>query len=163
MLRSSEPTAAAAEERASAGLARAQLTRYLRAHLPGHLCDVSGTAPEGVAIYSLCDPRELAVSRYVGQTRHPRRRLQQHVATARLWLPDERPWWVHSPKLRPLYEWLRELFRDEGRLPVMVVHAWVGLSAARAAERTRICACLERQLPLLNFEYELLRRQLQLI
>ena len=163
MLTSSEATAAAAEEGGARALDRAQLTRYLRAHLPGHLCDVSGATPEGIAIYCLCDPRELAAPRYVGQTRHPRRRLQQHVAAARLWLPDERPWWVRSAKLRPLYEWLRELFRDEGRLPVMVVHDWVADAAARAAERTRICACLERQLPLLNFEYELLRRQLQLI
>jgi hypothetical protein len=146
-----------------AGLDRAQLTRHLRAHLPGHLCDTSAAAAQGIAVYSLCDPRELAAPRYVGQTRDPRRRLRQHVAAARLWLPDERPWWVRSSKLRPLYEWLRELYRDGGRLPVMVVHTWVDESAARAAERTRICECLERQLPLLNFEYELLRRQLQLI
>jgi hypothetical protein len=161
-LTSCDPTAAAAEDEAPR-LERAQLTRYLRVHLPAHLCDASGAPPEGVAIYSLCDPRELAQPRYVGQTRHPRRRLQQHVAQARLWLPDERPWWVRSPKLRPLYEWLRELFREEGRLPVMVVHAWVEVPAARAAERMQICECLQRQLPLLNFEYELLRRQLQLI
>ncbi len=163
MLTSSEPTAAAAETGHSYGLDRAQLTRYLRAQLPGHLCDASGAVAAGIAIYSLCDPRELAAPRYVGQTRDPRRRLQQHVAAARLWLPDERPWWVRSAKLRPLYEWLRELFRDERRLPVMVVQGWVEVSAARAAERTWICECLERQLPLLNFEYELLRRQLQLI
>ncbi len=163
MLTSSEPTAAAAEQAGAVRPDRAQLTRYLRAHLPGHLCDVSGAVPEGIAVYSLCDPRELAVPRYVGQTRHPRRRLQRHVAAARLWLPDERPWWVRSPKLRPLYEWLRELFGDEGRLPVMVVHSWVAVTAARAAERAQICVCLERQLPLLNYEYELLRRQLQLI
>jgi hypothetical protein len=159
----SEATAAAAEQGGATQLGRAQLTRYLRAHLPGNLCDVSGAPPQGIAIYSLCDPRALAAPRYVGQTREPRRRLQQHVAAARLWLPDERPWWVRSPKLRPLYEWLRELFRDEGRLPVMVVHSWVAPSAARVAERAHICECLERQLPLLNVEYELLRRQLQLI
>lgn len=163
MLTSCAPTAAAAEQALAAPRDRPQLTRYLRAQLPGHLCDASATLPQGVAIYSLCDPRELAAPRYVGQTRHPRRRLQQHVAAARLWLPDERPWWVRSPKLRPLYEWLRELFRDECRLPVMVVHAWVELSAARAAERAQICECLQRQRPLLNFEYELLERQLQLI
>jgi hypothetical protein len=163
VLTSSEPTVAAAEAGGAARSDRAQLTRYLRAHLPGHLCDASGAVPGGIAIYSLCDPRELAAPRYIGQTREPRRRLQQHIAAARLWLPDARPWWVRSPKQRPLYEWLRELFRDEARLPVMVVHAWVGVAAARAAERTRICVCLERQLPLLNFEYELLRRQLQLI
>jgi hypothetical protein len=164
VLTSCEPTAAAAEERRAAPCDRVQLRRFLRAQLPGHLCDASCAAQAaGVAIYSLCDPRELAAPRYVGQTRHPRRRLQQHLAAARLWLPDERPWWVRSPKLRPLYEWLRELFRDECRLPVMVVHAWVEPPAARAAERTQICECLERQLPLLNFEYELLQRQLQLI
>ena len=163
MLTSSEPSAAAAEPGAPCAIERGQLTRYLRTHLPAHLCDISGAPGAGIAIYSLCDPRELAAPRYVGQTRDPRRRLQQHLAAARLWLPDERPWWVRSPKLRPLYEWLRELYRDERRLPVMLVHARVEVSAARAAERARICECLERQLPLLNHEYELLQRQLQLI
>jgi hypothetical protein len=163
VLTSSEPSVAAAEQKPPRGLERGQLTRYLRAQLPGHLCDVTGVAGEGIAIYSLCDPRELAEPRYVGQTRDPRRRLQQHVAAARLWLPDERPWWVRSPKLRPLYEWLRELFRDGQRLPVMLVHAWVEESAARVAERARICECLERRLPLLNHEYQLLQQQLQLI
>jgi hypothetical protein len=163
VLTSSEPSAAAAEPGAPCAIERGQLTRYLRTHLPAHLCDISGAPGAGIAIYSLCDPRELAAPRYVGQTRDPRRRLQQHLAAARLWLPDERPWWVRSPKLRPLYEWLRELYRDERRLPVMLVHARVEVSAARAAERARICECLERQLPLLNHEYELLQRQLQLI
>ena len=145
------------------GLERTQLTRLLRARLPAHVCDDSGSAPVGVAIYSLCDPRDLRASRYVGQSRAPRRRLQQHIGAARLWLPDEIPWWVRSPKLRPLYGWIRELFGDEGRLPVLVVHGWVEAPQARLAERARICQCLERQFPLLNFEYELLQRQLQLI
>jgi hypothetical protein len=123
------------------------------------VCADSGVAPEGVAIYTLSDPRELRTVRYIGQTLVPRRRFLQHVRTARLWLPDELPWWVRSPRLRPLYGWIRELFGQEGRLPVMVVSSWVGAAQARVCERSLICACLERQQPLLNFEGELRRRQ----
>jgi hypothetical protein len=134
-----------------------------RARLTGQLCDLSGAEPGGVAIYALSDPRELRTARYVGQSADPRRRLAQHLNAARLWLPDERPWWVRSPKLRPLYEWIRALHRDEGRLPVMAILEWAPAAQARQAERRHICACLAQQLPLLNFEYELLRRQLQLL
>ena len=131
----------------------------MRQRLDALVCDDSGVAPEGVAIYTLSDPRELRTVRYIGQTLAPRRRCLQHVRTARLWLPDELPWWVRSPRLRPLYGWIRELFGQEGRLPVMVVCAWVGAAQARVCERSLICACLERQQPLLNFEGELRRRQ----
>ena len=123
-----------------------ELRRWLRLHL----YDESGVAAAGIAIYSLADPREVRLSRYIGQTAHPRRRLLQHVRTARLWLPDERPWWVKAPRLRPLYGWIRELYREEGRLPVMIVHAWVEPPRARVAEREQIVACLARELPLLN-------------
>jgi hypothetical protein len=131
----------------------------VRQRLDALVCDDSGVAPEGVAIYTLSDPRELRTVRYIGQTLAPRRRFLQHVRTARLWLPDELPWWVRSPRLRPLYGWIRELFGEERRLPVMVVLAWVGAAQARVCERSLICACLERQQPLLNFEGELRRRQ----
>jgi hypothetical protein len=74
---------------------------------------------------------------------------------ARLWMPDEVPWWILQPKLRPLYEWLRELYRDEGRLPTMVIHSWVETTrAARLAERARIFESLAQRLPLLNVERE---------
>jgi hypothetical protein len=121
------------------------------------------SAPDGVAIYSLSDPRDVRETRYIGQTMAPRRRLLQHVGTARLWLPDERPWWVKSPKLRPLYDWLREIYRDEERLPVMVVLAWTDVGNARMLERDRIYDCMQRKFPLLNFERELLGRQISLI
>ena len=123
-----------------------ELHRRLRLHL----YDESGATPGGTAIYSLADPRDVRASRYVGQTTQPRRRLLQHVRTARLWLPDEMPWWVEAPRLRPLYGWIRELYREEGRLPMMIVHAWVEAERAQLAERERIRLCLERQLPVLN-------------
>jgi hypothetical protein len=140
---------------------RAQLQRELRGRLTAQLYDESATQAAGVAIYSLSDPRDIRAIRYVGQTVAPRLRLLQHLGVARLWLPDERPWWVRSPRLRPLYTWIREMYRDERRLPVMVVSAWVERFQARAAERARIHECLQRQLPLLNFEEELLRRHRQ--
>jgi len=120
----------------------------MRLHL--YLYDESGVTPAGTAIYSLADPREVRVSRYIGQTAQPARRLMQHLRTARLGLPDETHWWVAAPRLRPLYQWIRELHREEGRLPVMVVHAWVEAEQAQPAERAHIRVCLERQLPLLN-------------
>lgn len=134
--------------------AAAQLARRVRAHLATQLYDDSGDAPEGVAIYSLADPRDIRATRYVGQTVAPRRRLAQHLATARLCVPEQTPWWVKSPKLRPLYCWIRQLYEDEGRLPVMVVHAWVEPADARHAERLQIQECLARRLPLLNVESE---------
>jgi hypothetical protein len=149
---------------ASACLTRPELTRHIRRQLSALLCDDSRMAPEGIAVYWLSDPRDVHEIRYVGQTRAPRRRFLQHLSTARLWLPDERPWWVPSPKLRPLYEWIRDLHRDEYRLPVMVVSTWLQTPAqARVAERARILECLEQRLPLLNFESEVLGRQIPLL
>jgi hypothetical protein len=135
----------------------------LRTPLDAQLYDDSGVATGEVAIYALSDPRDLREVRYIGQTRAPRRRLRQHLSTARLWLPQQTPWWVKSPHLRPLYAWIRELYRDGERLPVMVICAWVEATHARTAEREHICAGLARQLPLLNVEGELLRQQRLLI
>ena len=161
---SSEPRAAGAEATSAyPTLSQAQLTHYVRARLAEHLFDESDVSAAGVAIYSLSDPRNVREIRYVGQTIAPRRRLLQHLNTARLWLPDQLPWWIKSPKLRPLYGWIRQLYRDGGRLPVMVICDWVDRTAARHAERARICECLEQQRPLLNYESEILRRQLLLI
>jgi hypothetical protein len=131
---------------------RSQLMREIRSRLSAQLYDESLTGAGGVAIYSLSDPRDIRFTQYVGQTLAPRRRLLQHLCAARLWLPDERPWWVRSPRLRPLYTWIREMYRDGGRLPVLVVCEWVDAAQARAAEQARIAECLQRQLPLLNFE-----------
>lgn len=111
--------------------------------------------PEGTALYTLSDPRDVRTVRYVGQTRAPRRRYQQHVAAARLGLAGEMPWWVIKPALRPLYEWLRELWSEGGRLPVMVVVAWVPEDGKPLlAERELIRELLSRGLPLLNVEAE---------
>ena len=126
--------------------------RQIRQRLGTQLYDASGEPPRGVAIYSLSDPRDLREIRYIGQTTAPRRRLLQHLGEARLYLLDAVPWWVPSPRLRPLYQWIREMYRDGGRLPVMLVAAWVETAQARVAERAEICRCLERQMPLLNFE-----------
>ena len=145
-------------------MTQAGLSRHFRRHVDSQLYDESGADPCGTAIYSLSDPRDIRAVRYVGQTNDPRRRFLQHLNTAMLWLADDRPWWVKSPKLRPLSGWIRELYRDESRLPVMVVTAWVETgSDARVAERSRIFECLERRLQLLNVETEILGRQLPLV
>jgi hypothetical protein len=144
-------------------LTEAQLARRLRAHVTRELYDDSRREPVGTAIYSLADPRDLRLTRYIGQTTSPRRRFAQHLRTARLWMPDEIPWWIPQPKLRPLYEWLRELHRDEGRLPTMIVHSWVETTQARLAERARIYESLANRLPLLNVEREFLGGQMPLL
>jgi hypothetical protein len=143
---------------------RAELGRRFRAHVDAQLYDDSGCAALGTAIYSLSDPRDLRQVRYVGQSSAPRRRLLQHLNNAMLWMPDELPWWVRSPKLRPLSDWIRTLYQDELRLPVMVISTWVGTAAeARRAERARIYECLASRLPLLNVETEILGRQIPLL
>jgi hypothetical protein len=145
-------------------LTKAELRRRIRHHVAHELYDDSGLAAVGTAIYSLADPRDLRLTRYIGQSSAPRRRFLQHLGTARLWLPEERPWWIKQPRLRPLYDWLRELYAEEQRLPTMVVHSWVETThSARLAERARIVAALANDLPLLNVERELLGRQIPLI
>ncbi|HEV2701615.1 MAG TPA: hypothetical protein VGV09_08290 [Steroidobacteraceae bacterium] len=145
-------------------LTRLGLARRIAQHARQQLYDDSGATPIGIAIYSLADPRDLRLTRYIGQTGAPRRRFLQHMNTARLWLPDETPWWVRQPTLRPLYEWLRELHSQERRLPTMIIHSWIATPRqARLAERARICAALANQLPLFNVEREFLGRQLPLI
>ncbi len=140
------------------GSSPAQLRRRIRAHAKAQLYDESCVPNEGIAIYTLSDPRDIRDARYVGQTSAPRRRFLQHLNQAQLWLPDALPWWVKQRKLRPLYTWVRELYRDEYRLPVMVVTAWAATVAeARATERARIFEYLARRQALLNVETEILR------
>jgi hypothetical protein len=143
---------------------KTELAQRVRRHVRAELYDDSGDAARGIAIYTLSDPRAIREVRYVGQTRSPARRFAQHLNTARLWLPDELPWWVESPKLRPLYTWIRELYADGRRMPVMVITAWTGsVGEARVLERARIMQCLESRLEILNVEREILGRQGQLI
>ena len=116
------------------------------------------------AIYTLADPRDVRCARYVGQTRDPRRRFAQHVSTARVWLPAETPWWVRSPDDRPLYDWIRALYRDGGRLPFMWVAEWVEPAAdPLVAERAAIMRLLSQGAPLLNVEARSLGAQLPLL
>jgi hypothetical protein len=144
-------------------LTKAQLARQIRDHVASQLYDDSGSSAEGTAIYALSDPREIRRLRYIGQSKAPRRRLLQHLAAARLWMPDELPWWIKSPKLLPLYTWIRELHRDEYRLPVMVISSWAATAPeARLAERLKIYEGLSQQLPLLNIEAQILGQQIPL-
>jgi hypothetical protein len=127
-------------------------TRSAAAAARTHVVDASGS-PGGAAVYTLADPRDVQSPRYVGQTRDPHARFAQHVQTARLWLPDEVPWWVRSLKHQPLYVWIRELHRDGGRLPIMWVEEWVDADAdPLVAERAAIMRWLARGAALLNAE-----------
>ncbi len=142
-------------------LTRPQLAQHIRSRVATHIVEDPGVVRESVAIYSLCDPRDIFDVRYIGQTTAPKRRFFQHIHTSRLWLPDEVPWWIKSPQLRPLYDWIRELHRDDNRLPVMHVTRWVGsVREARVVEREHICEQLSRGGQLLNAEFEVLGRQL---
>jgi hypothetical protein len=143
---------------------RGELTRLIRAASRSHIYDDRGTRAGGAAVYTLADPRDVRTARYVGQTRDPRSRFAQHVRTARLWLPDETPWWVRSPQYRPLYAWIRALYRDEGRLPFMWITEWVDDGGdALAAERAAIVRLLASGAALLNVEARLNGPQLALL
>jgi hypothetical protein len=143
---------------------KAAIGMRMRRHVRAELYDDSGESAGGFAIYTLSDPRSIRDVRYVGQTQWPARRFAQHLHSARLWLRDEVPWWVKSPKLRPLYTWIRQLYADDQRMPVMVVTAWAGsIGEARLLERARIMECLEGRLEILNVEREILGKQGQLI
>ena len=135
----------------------------MRTRVAAHLFDEARGSVGTTAIYTLSDPREVAAVRYVGQTRAPRRRFLQHLGAARLWLPDETPWWIRSLRIRPLYTWIRELYNDGERLPVMVVRARVDEAGARAAECALIKACLVERCALLNREAEIEGPQLLLL
>jgi hypothetical protein len=131
-----------------------------RAHVHAGVPD----APGATAVYTLADPRDVRCPRYVGQTRDPYARFAQHVRTARLSLPDAMPWWVRSPKHRPLYMWIRELHRDGGRLPFMCVEEWIDSGAdPLVAERAAIMRWLARGAALLNVEAGQLGGQLPLL
>jgi hypothetical protein len=141
----------------------AALTRTVRRRLSALRFDDSGQETSGFAIYTLSDPRDVRLVRYVGQTTNPRRRHAQHVAAARLWMPDELPWWIARPELRPLYLWIRALYRDGGRLPAMIVSAWCARAVdARALEHETIRRYLAEQTPLMNREAALLGTQISL-
>ena len=143
---------------------RATLNREIRRRLPALRFDASGAEPSGFAIYTLSDPRDVRLVRYVGQTANPSRRHTQHVAQARLWMPDTLPWWIRRPELQPLYEWIRALHADEGRLPTMIVAAWcLRPRDARALERETIMKYLAERMPLLNCEATLLGAQIPLV
>lgn len=142
---------------------RKRMAASIRSRSAMHIIDRSGSAAGAAAIYTLCDPRDADLVRYVGQTASPRRRFLQHVAEARLWQPAEVPWWIKREALRPLYGWIRALYQDECRLPLMSVVAWTDARGARQAEREHICEHLCRRLPLLNCEAEHFRYQLRLL
>jgi hypothetical protein len=141
-----------------ASVTQAHLALRVRRELAYLLCDDSTDEPSGFALYTLADPRDVRCVRYVGQTCAPRRRYLQHVRTARLWLAADTPWWIRLPRLRALYVWMRELYREDGRLPFMLVSGWLTTAAeVRLRERQLIAELAQRGLPLLNIEAERLR------
>jgi hypothetical protein len=151
-------------ENFEAGADPVQLRRRCRAHARTQLYDESGVTPQGWAIYILSDPRDMRDIRYVGQTHSPKRRFLQHLNHAQLWLPDKLPWWIKRPQLRPLYTWIRRLYSDGNRLPIMSVRAWAAsVTEARVAERARIFECLAQHRLLLNVESDILRDQIALL
>lgn len=137
--------------------ARLALLRRIRQARQHNIIEPPNVDRGDVAIYTLADPRDVAVARYVGQTRNPESRLSQHVNAARLWLPDERPWWIKPPELRPLYLWIRELYADDGRLPMMVIAGWADADRARGDERKVVRDLLAVGVPLLNAEAGIVR------
>jgi hypothetical protein len=134
------------------GIATRTLALRLRAALEHNIIERADLPRGDVAIYTLADPRDVRNARYVGQTRNPQARFAQHVNAARLWLPDEKPWWVRPPELRALYAWMRELYADDGRLPMMMVAGWADADRARGDERKVIRDLLAEGALLFNHE-----------
>jgi hypothetical protein len=148
-----EPLSTSADPGVEIAIAKAGIARVLRAARRSQIYGAEGGSSGWTALYTLSDPREVRRPRYVGQTRDPGRRYAQHVHTARLWLPDSTPWWVRSPKHRPLYSWLRALHRDGGRLPFMWVVEWLEPSKdPLVAERAAIMQLFAQDSELLNAE-----------
>jgi hypothetical protein len=100
------------------------------------------------------DARGRATQARAGMPEVEQRREQLPGAVA------DTPWWVRSPKHRPLYAWIRALHSDGGRLPFMWVEEWVGPDAdALVAERAAIMRWLARGAELLNAEARALGAQ----
>jgi hypothetical protein len=138
-----------------------EISRSIRRRSAAHILDAAGSEPSEAAIYALTDPRDLEQVRYIGQTRSPPSRYRQHLNEARLWLPDEVPWWIKSPRLRPLYGWIRQLYADEQRMPIMMIVAWTESRLARQEEGRHIREYLRHQKPLLNFEKDCFQRKMR--
>jgi hypothetical protein len=135
------------------GVVRQRL-RQQRAQL---VCDVATALPDGsagVALYLLSDPRTVRAVRYVGQSRAPVRRYTQHVHAA--CLPQtlqQAPWWLREPRLLPLYQWIRALYADGGRLPFMLITERApSVAAARGREQLLIAEHHRAGHELLNHE-----------
>ena len=129
----------------------------LRIRQAGLVQDESVSVDGGVALYTLCDPRDLRAPRYVGQTASPRRRYRQHVRWAELWTVgaprDEDRWWDCPGPRRELHQWIRDLYADGERLPCMLVHEWVAdPRTARRREQQRIGDLLASGCRLFNQE-----------
>lgn len=125
----------------------------LRRRLGVLVCDTSDAERSGVALYTLSDPRDVRAVRYVGQSSAPMRRYRQHVRAACLAQEGPGPWWFRQPHLGPLYEWIRALHADGGRLPFMLITNWVpSVEAARLLERSLIAAHRAAGCALLNCE-----------
>ncbi|MEO8125824.1 MAG: hypothetical protein ABI822_01970 [Bryobacteraceae bacterium] len=123
---------------------RQQVALALRSRWRSLVWDnADGARGNGYAIYTLSDPRDVRAVRYVGQSSDPPRRYCQHVQAARVWLADRPgadggpvPWWLDRSPARDLSIWIRELYADGARLPVMMVQSWLGtLAQALRAER----------------------------
>jgi hypothetical protein len=138
------------------------LARRVRRCREYNIIDQTTAGSGEVAIYALSDPRDVQAVRYLGQTRNPVSRYTQHINAARLWVPEERPWWIKREALRPLYTWIRGLYFDERRLPSMMLIAWTQASEARQEEGRHIREYLRHQLPLLNRETAVFHRKSQL-
>lgn len=130
--------------------AKLTLSRRIRRCRLYNIVDQTGVEPGEVAIYTLSDPRDVEVVRYVGQTRNPQSRFSQHINAARLWPPKELPWWIQREELRPLYTWIRTLYGEDARVPIMFVVCWTASELAKSDERRFIRTFAAQDLPLLN-------------
>jgi hypothetical protein len=133
----------------------AQHVRTARLWLPDdERMDARGRATQARAGMPEVEQRREQLPARAGMPEVEQRREQLPGAVA------DTPWWVRSPKHRPLYAWIRALHSDGGRLPFMWVEEWVGPDAdALVAERAAIMRWLARGAELLNAEARALGAQ----
>jgi hypothetical protein len=113
---------------------RDQFLLRVRRQIDSHLVDWSGKRAGTFAVYGLTDAPDSDPIDYIDITVNPQRRLLQHWMAARLWQSQRSADRITSSTLRPLCHWIRDLYEQQQRLPVMVIYEWLpNLAAAEAA------------------------------
>lgn len=102
--------------------------------IDAHILDLSPKRSGAFAVYGLAEDGNRERVQYLDFTVNPQRRLLQHWMSPRLWLSRRAADRITSSTLQPLCHWIRALYEQKQRLPVMAIYEWLpSLSQAEAA------------------------------